>query len=1037
MAAIWPERAPERARHALSQTLYELRRVLGEGWLESQGDRLRVTDAIRVDANEFQRAAEAGELDAALALYGGEFLAGSHLVNTRSFEAWVDRHRSSLQRIHRKTRRDRIEQLLAEGDVARALVTARRWAEVEPQEDEAHHRIIELLTRKGNRAEAIRQYETYETLLAVDDLEPLDETRQLIARLRAGEAGAASSLSSSTAVGPSAVVAEEESAVRETPRTPSPATHAAAPTEVAPKQGDQPIAPDWWLAGLRDWPTYAGLAAVVLVGVLVVVRFLNASGLDPRHYAVMPFTYTGDAEPEVGGRMLQLVFREAIMEWEDVVLADPVRLNDALQRAGDAIEVSLDRAVDAATRLGAGRVLMGDYYERGDTLVIIASLIEVNRRGRPDSLNTEKIATPRGRLIDRMLVAEAVNRLLHADAGAPPPARSRPTRVYGALLAMGRGDEAEARWQLDSAAMHYRAATQRDPLYAEAWLKLAQSLGWARGKTTDWRDASLQAGRLANYLTDLDRDLARATAALARAEFSDACAHYQRVIEADAMNFAGWIGLGNCHAWDPAVVPDNRSPSKYRFRSSYQRAFEAYRRAIQIAPSANFAFAQRLDSLLFLHPADVRSGRLLGADSVVFYALPARVSDTLAFTPYATQQIAAGLPETRPASHPDAIEHSRGVLRELFVEWARAVPYRSEPHERLAQVLESLGEIRSNPDTLSSALLENRRAYALAADPTKRLRLELARARLALKLEDFAEARRLCDSLLAAHPRPVGDHALLLSGAAALLGRVHRTAQLLEAYAPLQRERATRVEHPLRLVETANRFLGYAAFGAPRDSLRALEQRSFSHLRSLVPAEGWYVVERSLLERPRGLAFGELGPTAPHRDTTSGWMLIRVQAALAQNDAPRLRRLIEGFESQYRPYRPGDRPFEGIYQIARIHVAIGDTVRAIEALDALLTNLEIGNPWLLEPVEAAAMIRAMALRSELAGVRSEHAVASRWARAVTTLWRDADSELAPVVRRMTGYLESNASAITDPNAVQARVSTPTRQRRAPPATIPR
>jgi hypothetical protein len=42
----------------------------------------------------------------------------------------------------------------------------------------------------------------------------------------------------------------------------------------------------------------------------------------------------------------------------------------------------------------------------------------------------------------------------------------------------------------------------------------------------------------------------------------------------------------------------------------------------------------------------------------------------------------------------------------------------------------------------------------------------------------------------------------------------------------------------------------------------------------------------------------------------------------------------------------------------------------------------------------------MALRAELAAAAGDRALAARWARAVITLWSDADPPLAPTLARM-------------------------------------
>src|SRR5436190_19841982 len=84
MSVFWPERDTDRARHAMSQTLYELRRALGEEWLEVRGDKLCVSRDLELDALEFELAAEAGKA-ASLDLYGGPFLQDFILSDARAF----------------------------------------------------------------------------------------------------------------------------------------------------------------------------------------------------------------------------------------------------------------------------------------------------------------------------------------------------------------------------------------------------------------------------------------------------------------------------------------------------------------------------------------------------------------------------------------------------------------------------------------------------------------------------------------------------------------------------------------------------------------------------------------------------------------------------------------------------------------------------------------------------------------------------------------------------------------------------------------
>ncbi|HUH12191.1 MAG TPA: BTAD domain-containing putative transcriptional regulator [Longimicrobiales bacterium] len=187
VALLWAERDPERARHSLSQLLYELRQDLGEGCIDTRGEIVCATAMLGSDAADFQADVEMGELRRALRRYRGVFLAGTALHESAGFEAWIETQRVHFARLHRQARHALVERLLAAGDIESALGVAREWVGLDPLDDEAQHRTIELLCMAGERSEAVQRYEAYQHALAAQHLEPLESTRALIARVRAGE----------------------------------------------------------------------------------------------------------------------------------------------------------------------------------------------------------------------------------------------------------------------------------------------------------------------------------------------------------------------------------------------------------------------------------------------------------------------------------------------------------------------------------------------------------------------------------------------------------------------------------------------------------------------------------------------------------------------------------------------------------------------------------------------------------------------------------------------------------------------------------
>ncbi len=188
MGLLWPDKAPDKARHSLSQTLYELKKHLGSDWIEVKGELLEVTDVVETDVASFKEASESGRYSDALTFYGGDFLEGAVGVQGTEYGRWVEKTRSRLARLHRRVASERVAELADAGDLAAALDAARVWTEREPLDDGAQHAFIELLARTGRRSEALHQYEAYAARLEQElGVEPLDQTRELVEGLRGAE----------------------------------------------------------------------------------------------------------------------------------------------------------------------------------------------------------------------------------------------------------------------------------------------------------------------------------------------------------------------------------------------------------------------------------------------------------------------------------------------------------------------------------------------------------------------------------------------------------------------------------------------------------------------------------------------------------------------------------------------------------------------------------------------------------------------------------------------------------------------------------
>ena len=93
--------------------------------------------------------------------------------------------------------------------------------------------------------------------------------------------------------------------------------------------------------------------------------------------------------------------------------------------------------------------------------------------------------------------------------------------------------------------------------------------------------------------------------------------------------------------------------------------------------------------------------------------------------------------------------------------------------------------------------------------------------------------------------------------------------------------------------------------------------------------------------------------------------------------------------------------FEGLLAESQLWFELGDTRQAIALLDPSLSSLpERESYQMSSPVEAATMVRVMALRALLADQAADRPGAAKWAQVVLALWPRAESHHDHTIRRM-------------------------------------
>ena len=459
---LWPESDGEQARHLLSVALYEMRKGLSEEILLTRGDDVTLeAEHVRVDAEEFERALDAGEPERAVETYSGPFLDGFYLSDAEEFEHWVDGERQRLERRLRDAV-ERVAEARGEAGDARGAVEAwRRAAALDPYSARVALRLMRALAAAGDRAGALKHARVHEVLLREEfGTGPDVEVTALAERLR--EEPTVEVVTPPPAEPPPVRVAREEEETELAPTVvvadPLPGAEAAAPAPAASTGGRRS----------RSW-RFALAAAVV--GLLAAGGLWTAVGREPTppSVAVLPFS---DLSRGHDSQYFSDGLAEEILD----ALSRVPGLNVAARTSSFAFR---NRNVDAAAlgrALHVRHLLGGSVQRDGDRVRIVAQLVDARNgyqlwsqkydRDAEDVFAIEdEIALSVVSALKGRLVEQDSTRLIHTDT---------PDQEAYDLYLRGRYDWYKRTGPgFQGALASFRAAVARDPDYALAHVGLA------------------------------------------------------------------------------------------------------------------------------------------------------------------------------------------------------------------------------------------------------------------------------------------------------------------------------------------------------------------------------------------------------------------------------------------------------------------------------------------------------------------------------------------------------------------------------------
>lgn len=472
-AYLWPESDATHARNALNQLLFTLRHdSLGGEVIQGTLSLQLNPSVMTADATEFEAALGAGDLERAVACYGGPFLAGFHLRDAPEFEHWLDGERASLGARYREALTRLATAAASGGEHQRAIEWWRRLSALEPLDASIAVGLMEALDAAGDRGSALRAAEAFQSRLAREmDVGPDPAVQAAVERIRMQKTPSVTLAPSQT---PSSVALSV------------PVETAVAATVAATR-------------GRRRFPVTLG-AVLVAAAIMAAGAILQRAGWFGKPgpatdsltvIAVAPFqSLSPDSDKAYFSAGVTNDVSLYVSRIHGLSVASPAAVAD-LQRAHKSMR-------EMADQLRAAAVLSGSARWAGDSLRIVAQLDDP-RTGQ--QLWTEsydrKMADVFAIQSDIALsIAQTLGRRLSSEDRARLQARpTQSVEAYALFLRAGelRRTALPRLYETQIAQGFLRQAVALDPAFGEAFVALGGSfmdIAFRTGRS-DWSDSAI------------------------------------------------------------------------------------------------------------------------------------------------------------------------------------------------------------------------------------------------------------------------------------------------------------------------------------------------------------------------------------------------------------------------------------------------------------------------------------------------------------------------------------------------------------------
>ncbi len=184
MDLLWPDSLPQSARKNMRNTLWQIRKTLGDEFIQVEADRLRLGQNVWLDLNPFEQltlpSRNVSAIEEAVALYRAPLAEGLHILEAPTFELWLTGERERLNQHYLRLLEALVFNYQTDHKWRQVINTAQRALTNDNLQEPLYQALMKAYTHLGERHEALHIYETLQNILAQElGVTPLPATQNL------------------------------------------------------------------------------------------------------------------------------------------------------------------------------------------------------------------------------------------------------------------------------------------------------------------------------------------------------------------------------------------------------------------------------------------------------------------------------------------------------------------------------------------------------------------------------------------------------------------------------------------------------------------------------------------------------------------------------------------------------------------------------------------------------------------------------------------------------------------------------------------